>query len=111
VRILFEIALCLIIICAAWSLWKATGHIWFTALPRDEDTDLYLVLSVSGDCDDLQQTLRNLRTLDDKARLNSTIVIHDNGITEEGKKAVEILTRDGSVLFAQHDLINFSDIQ
>ncbi|MDR0917204.1 MAG: hypothetical protein LBN02_08495 [Oscillospiraceae bacterium] len=96
-RIVVELILAAALFGAMTALWRASGRVCFTPVPKISGAETYIVIALAGDGDGLAETVSALRWLNNATCLNGGIVIVDRGLTDEGRRIAEILARDGGV--------------
>jgi hypothetical protein len=76
-----------IIVCGTFLLliWLIRGLV-VTPVPVDENTKLFMVVAVSGDGGNFEQTIHSLEWLRSESRIPMELVVTDCGLDDEGRR-------------------------
>ena len=61
-----------------------------TPVPVDENTKLFMVVAVSGDGGNFEQTIHSLEWLKSESRIPMELVVTDCGLDDEGQRLAEL---------------------
>jgi hypothetical protein len=93
-RILVELLLAGALFAAMALLWRASGRVCFTPVPRTDGARIYTVVRASGDGGGLEQTVSSLLWLSGATGCAERLVITDDGLDGAGRRLAAILARD-----------------
>ncbi|MDR3278524.1 MAG: hypothetical protein LBT12_07095 [Oscillospiraceae bacterium] len=86
-------------LCAALTLiYRRVGRAVFSPLPRADGAEVFTVVAVTGQAEQLEQLVGGLLWLGREGTLRGRIVIADCGLADGGRKLAELMARDNSAV-------------